>query len=63
MPVQLTLLLPPEIQAEILAALQASGQREVGGILMAEHVARDTFAVRSITVQWRLQRQRLEVVH
>jgi proteasome lid subunit RPN8/RPN11 len=52
-PVQLTLLLPPEIQAEILAALQASGQREVGGILMAEHVARDTFAVQSITVHKR----------
>lgn len=53
MPVQLTLLLPPEIQAQIFTALQASGRREVGGILMAEHVARDTFAVRSITVHRR----------
>lgn len=53
MPVQLILLLPPEIQAQIIVALQAAGRREVGGILMAEHVASDTFAVRSITVHKR----------
>lgn len=53
MPVQLTLLLPPEIQTEILAALQTCGRREVGGILMAEHVATDTFAIRTITVHKR----------
>lgn len=50
MPVQLTLILPAEVREEILAALRPSGRREVGGILLAEHVARDTFAVRNITV-------------
>lgn len=53
MPVQLTLILPAEIRAEILTALRSSGRREVGGILMAEHLARDIFAVRSITVHTR----------
>ncbi len=53
MPVQLTLILPAEVRDEILAALRSSGRREVGGILMAEHVARDTFTVRSITVHRR----------
>jgi len=52
-PIQLTLILPAEVREEILAALRSSGRREVGGILMAEHVARDTFAVRSITVHRR----------
>jgi len=52
-PVQLTLLLPAEIQAEIRAALRACGRREVGGILMAEHVGQDIFAVRNITVHKR----------
>jgi proteasome lid subunit RPN8/RPN11 len=52
-PVQLTLIVPAEVREEILAALRSSGRREVGGILMAEHVARDTFAVRSITVHRR----------
>ncbi len=53
MPLQLILILTAEIRAEILSALRSSGRREVGGILMAEHVARDTFVVRSITVHSR----------
>ena len=49
----LTLILPPEIQADILLALRSCGRREVGGILMGEHLARDTFAVRGITIHKR----------
>jgi [CysO sulfur-carrier protein]-S-L-cysteine hydrolase len=49
----LTLILPAKIKEEILSALRASGRREIGGILMAEHVGQDIFAVRSITVHRR----------
>lgn len=50
---ELTLILPPE-QAEILlSALNRAGRREVGGILMGEHVGPNEFAVREITVHRR----------
>jgi integrative and conjugative element protein (TIGR02256 family) len=46
----LTLALPPEIQAALLNALLRSGRREIGGILMAEHVGTNEFVVREITI-------------
>lgn len=49
----LTLVLPAEIVDRITAALRAAGRREVGGILMAEHVGPNTFRVRDITVHRR----------
>jgi hypothetical protein len=49
----LTLILPAEIQAQILAALHACGRSEVGGILMAEHVGESAFTARRITVHKR----------
>jgi hypothetical protein len=44
-------LLPAEIAARLTAALAAGGQKEVGGILMGEHVGDETFRIRDITVQ------------
>ena len=44
-------LLPVEIAARLTAALAAGGQKEVGGILMGEHVGDETFRIRDITVQ------------
>lgn len=49
----LTLVLPPDIVDRILGALKAAGRREVGGVLMAEHVGQNTFRVREITVHRR----------
>lgn len=43
--------LPSEITAKLRAALVAGGSREVGGILMGEHITNSTFAVREVTVQ------------
>ena len=45
------LLLPREIAGRMVAALSEAGAREVGGILMGEHVGPDTFRVRDITIQ------------
>jgi [CysO sulfur-carrier protein]-S-L-cysteine hydrolase len=41
----------PEVAQRLRAALAAGGQREVGGIVMGEHVADGTFRIREITVQ------------
>jgi len=49
----LTLVLPRDIQAELLAALRRAGKREVGGVLMAAHVGPDRFEVVDITVHKR----------
>jgi [CysO sulfur-carrier protein]-S-L-cysteine hydrolase len=49
----LTLILPAKIKEKISSALRASDRREIGGILMAEHVGQEIFAVRSITVHGR----------
>ena len=49
----LTLTLPDNIQTQLISALRASGLREVGGVLMAEHVGLDAFTVRSVTVHRR----------
>ena len=49
----LTLILPLE-QAEILrAALTNAGQREIGGVLMGEHVGTNEFVVRDLSVHRR----------
>lgn len=45
------ILVPPESQRLIVRALERSGARETGGVLMGEHVNADTFRVQSITVQ------------
>src|SRR5687768_2533107 len=47
----MTVLLPAEIAARLLEALAAGGTREVGGIVMGEHVGSETFRIRDITVQ------------
>src|SRR5437660_762884 len=47
------LILLPEIRKTITAALLKSGSREVGGVLMAEHVGTDAFTVRDLTVHRR----------
>jgi proteasome lid subunit RPN8/RPN11 len=49
----LNLILPVEISRTITTALEKAGRREVGGVLLAEHVGPDAFAVREITVQGR----------
>jgi len=47
------LLLPREIVGRMVAALTEAGRREIGGILMGEHVGSDTFRVKDITIQRR----------
>lgn len=49
----LKLILAPEVAEEITIALRKSGDREIGGILMGEHVGPDEFKVTKITVQKR----------
>jgi integrative and conjugative element protein (TIGR02256 family) len=49
----LTLILPLEQQQVLAAALREAGLREVGGVLMGEHVGPNTFVVREITVHRR----------
>ena len=45
------LLLPPEIVAQMIAALVQAGRREIGGVLMGEHIGPDTFRVKELTIQ------------
>ncbi len=45
------LLIPPEIVQHMVDALRQAGRREVGGILMGEHVGPDTFRVKELTIQ------------
>lgn len=47
------LILPREIRQQLETALSEAGRREIGGILMAEHVAENSFRVRSLTIQRR----------
>jgi hypothetical protein len=49
----LNLILSPEISGTITAALKKAGRREVGGILLAEHVGPNEFTVREITIHSR----------
>src|SRR5213596_1840382 len=47
------LLVPPEIESQLVDALTQAGRREIGGILMGQHVGADTFRVMEVTVQRR----------
>jgi len=49
----LTLVLPVDITTRLHEALVRSGKREVGGVLMAEHVALNEFVVRDLTIHRR----------
>jgi len=49
----ITLILPRPIQDTIRTALLKAGRREVGGVLMAEHIGRNTFEVKDLTVHRR----------
>lgn len=48
-----TLILPVEQREIIVDALRRAGRREIGGILMAEHVGVDEFRIAEITVHRR----------
>jgi hypothetical protein len=45
------LLIPPDISSQLVDALKKAGKREVGGILMGEHIGPDTFRVKELTIQ------------
>jgi hypothetical protein len=45
------LLLPPDIVSRLVEALTQVGAREIGGVLMGEHVGVDTFRVKELTIQ------------
>ena len=47
----LTVALTGDVQRRIKRALERAGDREVGGVLMAEHVSHNRFVVRDITIQ------------
>ena len=42
---------PPDVQATVVTALKCAGPRERGGVLMGEHVGKNHFVVRRLTVQ------------
>jgi [CysO sulfur-carrier protein]-S-L-cysteine hydrolase len=46
----ITLTLPRGISQQMASELQRAGRREIGGILLAEHVGTNRFVVRDITV-------------
>ena len=45
------LLLPLEIVERLVTALNKAGTREIGGILMGEHLAENVFRVTDLTIQ------------
>lgn len=45
------LLVPPQIASQLVEGLTQAGRREIGGILMGEHVGPDTFRVTEVTIQ------------
>ena|SRR5437870_1860330 len=47
------LLLPPEVGQRLVMALTKAAHREIGGILMGEHVAENMFRVKDLTIQQR----------
>lgn len=49
----MNLLLPLEVHERLVDALAKAGRREIGGILMAEHVAENVFRVMDLTTQRR----------
>jgi hypothetical protein len=46
------LLLPPDVVERLVTALKKAGLREIGGILMGEHVMENVFRVKDLTVQY-----------
>lgn len=46
----LKLILPAEQQAIIMNALSKAGRREIGGVIMGEHIGPNEFIVRQMTV-------------
>jgi hypothetical protein len=49
----LTLILPDDLSDRIKTALRKAGHREIGGILMAEHVGMNTFSLTDLTIHRR----------
>lgn len=47
------LLIPPEITEKLIADLAKAGSREIGGILMGEHLAEGMFRLKDLTLQRR----------
>lgn len=47
----LTISLPSDVVRRLTQALHASGERECGGVLMAEHCGHNQFVVRQVTIQ------------
>jgi len=47
------LILPPAICQTVKGALQRAGDREVGGVLLAEHVGLNEFEIKELTVHRR----------
>ena len=47
------LILPPQIRETVKAALLKAGDREVGGILMAEHIGINEFEIKELSVHRR----------
>jgi hypothetical protein len=47
----MTLLIPRHVYGQLLEALRAGGRREIGGILMGEHVGVDTFRLVELSTQ------------
>jgi len=45
------IILPYEIQLRLMTSLSASGEQEIGGILMGQHIGEATFEVKEITIQ------------
>src|SRR5216684_7431718 len=49
----ITLILPPEVAEKMRAALHMAGNREIGGVLMAEHTGPNQFEVLDLTIHGR----------
>ena len=45
------ILLPSQSEQRLIVALKEAGHREIGGILMGEHVADAVYRVRDLTIQ------------
>jgi hypothetical protein len=48
---KMQVLIPPEIRSQLVEAMARAGRREIGGILMGEHVGPDIFRIRKVTIQ------------
>lgn len=49
----LTLIVPRDTTEQLVAALRRAGNREIGGVLMAEHISTNRFILRDVTIQRR----------